>query len=222
MLYLVATPIGNAQDITLRALETLKNVEMILAEDTRKTGRLLKSFGIKKPLLSFYEYNERKRIPRIIASLKEGRDIALVSSAGIPTLSDPGYLLVKTCREQAIAFTCLPGPSSLTTALAISGIPREKFVFLGYLPRKEKERRRLLSRVDQLGFPLVFFESPYRLKATLEAVFNRCGNRMITVAREMTKKFEEVKEMTVQDALVLYGKKLPRGEFTLILDRKRP
>jgi 16S rRNA (cytidine1402-2'-O)-methyltransferase len=220
MLYLVATPIGNLEDITLRALRVLREVDFILAEDTRKTGRLLKRFGIKKKLISFYEHNERRKIPWVIAEIKKGKNIALVSNAGTPTLSDPGYKLVRECRKESLPLTSLPGPSSITNALALSSQPHEKFVFLGYIPRKENQRQKLLMKVKNWEATLVFFESPFRVIGSLEDLMAALGNRSITVAREMTKKFETVYEGNIEGALKHFRQNKPRGEFTLILDNR--
>jgi 16S rRNA (cytidine1402-2'-O)-methyltransferase len=220
MLYIVATPIGNLEDITLRALRILKEVDFILAEDTRKAGFLLNHFGIKKPLHSFYEYNELKKIPWIIEELKKGKHIALVSSAGTPTISDPGYKLLRACRKESLPLTSLPGPSSITNALALTAIPHEKFVFLGYVPRKGGERARLFGRLKSLSGALVFFESPFRVLSTLHSLRESFGNRRIAIMREMTKKFEEVLELDVEVAIRHFEKTKPKGEFTLILDNR--
>lgn len=218
MLYIVATPVGNLEDITLRALKVLGEVDFILAEDTRKTGILLKQFNIKTILHSFYEHNELKKLPWIIEELQKGKKVALVSSAGVPTISDPGYKLVRECRKQGICLTSLPGPSSVINSLVLSSLPHDKFAFFGYFPRKRSELDKILARALNCGCTAVFFESPFRLIKSLEGIREILGNRKMTIAREMTKKFEEILEFTVEEALVHFGKNKPRGEFTVIID----
>jgi len=220
MLYIVATPIGNLEDITLRAQAVLEEVDFILAEDTRKTGILLKHFGIKKKLISFYEYNETKKLSWVVEELKKGKNIALVSNAGTPTISDPGYRLIRECRKESLPLTSLPGPSSITNALALTSLPHDKFAFLGYLPRQKGARRKLLERAKALDLTLVFFESPFRLLKSLEALRDIFGNQTIAIAREMTKKFEEVRESSLEEAIQHFETSKPRGEFVLILGRK--
>ncbi len=219
MLYLVSTPIGNLEDIALRALRVLKEVDLILAEDTRKTGLLLKHFGIKNNLISFYEHNEEKRIPWIIKQLQENKDIALVSNAGTPTISDPGYKLVRACREKNIAVTCVGGTSSLIAALSLSSLPHQRFVFLGYFPRKPSERKRLIERIKDWDLTLVFFESPYRIVSSLEFLAENLGNCQVSLARELTKKFEEVIEGKIEEAIAHLKTAKIRGEFTVIVQR---
>ncbi|MCK4912288.1 MAG: 16S rRNA (cytidine(1402)-2'-O)-methyltransferase [Candidatus Omnitrophica bacterium] len=222
MLYIVATPIGNLEDITLRAVRILGEVELVLAEDTRKTGMLLKRLSIKKELISFYEHNEVKKIPSIIEKLREGKDIAIVSSAGTPTISDPGYKLIKTCREEGIPITSLPGPSSIINCLALSSISHDKFVFLGYMPRKKSAQKKLLEKTKPWGINLVFFESPYRILKSLELIKKSLGEVRLIIAREMTKKFEEVLEMEVSEAISYFSKKEPKGEFVMVIDNREP
>ncbi|MFH1771673.1 MAG: 16S rRNA (cytidine(1402)-2'-O)-methyltransferase [Candidatus Omnitrophota bacterium] len=219
MLYLIATPIGNIEDITIRALNALKQVDFVLAEDTRKASMLLKRFGIDKPLASFYEHNEPKKSPWVIDQLKKGINIALISSAGTPTISDPGFKLVRECREKSLKVVSLPGASSIINAVALSGLRRENFAFLGFMPRKPNARKKLLERFKNADFALVFFESPHRLLGTLKDIGEAMGTRKITIAREMTKKFEEVLELNVQDALEHFKQQKPKGEFTIVVDR---
>ena len=221
MLYIVATPIGNLEDITLRASRILGEVDLILAEDTRKTGVLLKRLNIKKDLVSFYEHNEIRKIPLVIEELKKGRDIALVSSAGTPTISDPGYKLIRTCREEGIPFTSLPGPNSIINCLALSSIPHDKFVFLGYMPRKRNAKKKLLEKVKEWGLALVFLESPYRVLKSLGLIKEVLGEVRVVVAREMTKKFEEVLELGVEEAIEHFSKKEPKGEFVMAVDNRK-
>lgn len=222
MLYIIATPIGNLEDITLRAVRILGEAEFILAEDTRKTGMLLKRLGLKKDLVSFYEHNEIRKIPTVVEQLKKGKTIALVSSAGTPTISDPGYRLIRACRKEGLPVTSLPGPSSLVNCLAMSSIPHDKFIFMGYMPRKASVRKKLLDRVKDKRFTLVFFESPYRILKSLKAIKDVLGDTRVTVAREMTKKFEEVFESGVAEAIDYFSKKEPRGEFVLVVDNHGP
>ena len=218
MLYIVATPIGNLEDITLRASRILGEVELILAEDTRKTGLLLQRLNIKKDLVSFYEHNEIRKIPLVIEKLKEGRDIALVSSAGTPTISDPGYKLINTCRKEGISITSLPGPSSIINCLALSSIPHDKFAFLGYMPRKASAQRKLLEKAKEWGLTLVFFESPYRVLKSLGLIKEVLGKVRVVIAREMTKKFEEVYEAEVEEVIEHFSKKEPKGEFVIAIN----
>ncbi|MDD5194587.1 MAG: 16S rRNA (cytidine(1402)-2'-O)-methyltransferase [Candidatus Omnitrophica bacterium] len=220
MLFIVATPIGNLEDITLRALRILKEVDLILAEDTRKTGMLLAHYSIKKPLSSFYEHSEVEKIPWVITQLKQGKNIALVSSAGMPTISDPGYKLIRECRHQALSVSALPGASSVITALASSSLPRENFAFLGYLPRKKGERARLFEKFREFKMPCIFFESPFRIINSLEALREALGNRNVTVARELTKKFEEVLEANISEVLEHFRKHPPKGEFVIIVGKE--
>lgn len=217
MLYLIATPIGNRQDITLRALTVLKEVDYVLAEDTRKTGLLLKCFDIDKPLVSFFEHNEQKRIPRVLADLEKGNNVALVSSAGSPTISDPGFRLVRECRRKNIPVTSLPGASSLINALVLSSLPHDKFTFLGYAPRKKSQRVKLFKQIETWECPVVFFESPFRLVSSLEKLIEAIGNRRVTIAREMTKKFEQILEDSAEEALVYFRQRKPKGEIVVII-----
>lgn len=220
MLYIVATPIGNLEDITLRAISILKEADLVLCEDTRKTGFLLKRLEIKKPLISFFEHNEVKKMPQVIEELKKGKRIALVSSAGTPTISDPGYKLIRACREENISITSIPGPSSIINALSLSSIVHEKFVFLGYLPRKAGQRQKLFEEVRSWGLTVVFFESPHRLIKSLGMIKEVLGNRKVAVLREMTKKFEEVKEAEIDEVLSHFSSKKPRGELVIIVSGK--
>jgi 16S rRNA (cytidine1402-2'-O)-methyltransferase len=218
MLYLIATPIGNLEDITLRALRVLKEVDLILAEDTRKTGILLKYFNIEKPLASFHDHNEAQKIPWVIEELKKGKNIGLVSSAGMPTVADPGYKLIKECRKQNLPLTALPGASSVVNALSLSSMPHDKFIFLGFLPRKSGERKRVLETAKNFPHAIIFLESPFRINKTLSDLAEIFGDKYISVAREMTKKFEEIRESAVTEAIEHFKKTQPKGEFVLIID----
>ncbi len=217
MLYIIATPIGNLEDITLRALCLLKEVDFILAEDTRKTALLLKHFGMEKKLYSFYDHNEAEKIPQVIKALEGGQTCALVSNAGTPTISDPGYKLIRACCEKNLPITAVPGPSSVINALSLTSLPHDKFVFLGYLPRKQSACKKLLSEVKSWNLTAVFFESPFRLLKSLESIKEVFGSRKTAVAREMTKKFEEVKEGAPDELLAYFSTRKPKGELVLII-----
>lgn len=221
-LYLVATPLGNLEDITLRALRILKQVSLVATEDTRTTGRLLKHFEISCPLVSYYEHNKLDRLERIMAALAQG-DVALVSEAGTPLLSDPGFELVQAAIAQGFEVVSIPGPSAITAALPASGLPTDRFLFLGFLPRKAGERRRLLASVSAQPVTLIFFEAPHRLRATLADMVEVLGPaRLAAVCREMTKLHEEIWRGTLAEALAEWQQREPRGEFTLIVAGAAP
>ncbi|MBU2102061.1 MAG: 16S rRNA (cytidine(1402)-2'-O)-methyltransferase [Candidatus Omnitrophota bacterium] len=222
MLYIVATPIGNLEDITLHAVRVLGEVDWVLAEDTRKTGLLLAHYRIKKPLVSFYEHNEVKKTPWVIEELKKGMAMALVSSAGTPTISDPGYKLVRACADEQLTVTALPGPSSIMNALALSVVPHDKFIFVGYLPRKRGERERLLTKIKAWDVTCIFLESPFRIRQTLVDIQTLVGARRVSLCREMTKKFEEVRTLPVDEAIAHVAAGTPKGEFTVVLERATP
>jgi len=215
-LYLVATPIGNLEDITLRALRVLGEVSLIAAEDTRRARLLLAHYGISTPVTSYFEGNRRQKMERILRQLEEG-DVALISEAGMPGLSDPGYELVRAALARGYPVTAVPGPTALVTALVLSGLPTDRFVYLGFLPRRRSQRRALLEEVAGVRWTLVAFEAPHRLLdalADLEAVL---GDRPIAVCRELTKMFEEVWRGTVSGARAHFAAQAPRGEFTLVI-----
>ena len=214
-LYVVATPIGNLEDITLRALRVLGEVGLIAAEDTRVTRKLLERHNIKTPMTSYHEHNKRSKLPRLLAALTES-DVALVSDAGTPCLSDPGQELVCAAAEAGVQVVPVPGSSAITSAVAVSGLPVDQFVYLGFLPRKRGERRRLLERVAALPQALVAFETPHRLKDALVDVMDTLGDRRIAVCRELTKLHEEVFRGAVSEALAHFA--APRGEFTLVIE----
>jgi 16S rRNA (cytidine1402-2'-O)-methyltransferase len=213
-LYIVATPIGNLEDITLRAIRVLKEVKLIAAEDTRTTRKLLTHYEIHTPLTSYHDYNRVQKIPAIISALEEG-DVALVSDAGTPGISDPGLELVQAAIDMGIPVVSLPGPSAVVTALAASGIPAEHFLFLGFLPRKKGEKHGLLESVSRLPHPIVLFEAPHRLQRTLTSLYEVLGDRHMAAVREATKLYEEVFRGTVSQCLEHFT--MPRGEFTLII-----
>lgn len=214
-LYVVATPIGNLEDVTLRALRILSEAKLIAAEDTRTTRKLLGRHGIKTPLVSFHEHNREARLPQILDTLRTG-DVALVSEAGVPTLSDPGRELVRRALETGIRVVPLPGPSALTAALSASGMPADAFTFLGFLPRRQGDRRKLLESVATSPQTVVIFEAPHRLRRALEDMLVVWGDRRITVCRELTKLYEEVFPGTISQALAYFTE--PRGEFTLVVE----
>ena len=214
-LYVVATPIGNLEDITLRSLRILKEVKLIAAEDTRTSRKLLSRYGIKTPLISFHEHNQKNQIPRILGALTTG-DVALVSDAGVPTLSDPGQELVRRALESGVPVAAAPGPSAVSAALSVSGMPANRFMFTGFLPRRQGERRELLRTLAEFPDTVVIFEAPHRLRSTLKDLLAVWGDRRITVCRELTKRFEEVFPATVSQALERFAE--PRGEFTLVVE----
>jgi 16S rRNA (cytidine1402-2'-O)-methyltransferase len=221
-LYIVATPLGNLEDITLRALRTLREVALIATEDTRTTGRLLKHFEISCPMISYYEHNKAMRQEQILAALAEG-DVALVSEAGTPLLSDPGYELVQAVIEQNFKVVAIPGPSALTTALPVSGLPTDRFLFIGFLPRKAGERRRRLIEIQAQRATLVFFEVPHRLRDALVDMIDILGaDRAIAVCREMTKLYEEIWRGTLAEARQEWMQRDPQGEFTLVVAGAAP
>jgi 16S rRNA (cytidine1402-2'-O)-methyltransferase len=217
MLYVVATPIGNLGDITLRALEVLKNVDLIAAEDTRHSGMLLKHFDIKKPLLSYHEHNEAMRTAQLVERLATGENIGLITDAGMPGLSDPGARLVRECIKRDLPFTIIPGPSSILTALVGSGFLTEKFYFGGFLPIKSGQRKRELRIAAERAETTMFLESRYRLIKTLGACREIMPDRRLCVARELTKKFEEFRRGTASELLAHYEAHQPKGEIVLLI-----
>lgn len=217
-LYLVATPIGNLEDITLRALRVLKECRLIAAEDTRRTRKLLSHYGISRPLVSYYEQNEEKRIPALLDALREGRDVALVSDAGSPGISDPGFRLVREAVDQGMPVTALPGPSAAILALSLSGLPTDRFSFFGFLPRGGSERKRLLEETARTPHTAVFFESPHRLLKTLEEMHALLGDRRAAVCRELTKRFEQVERGALSELTERARGRSLKGEFCIVLE----
>lgn len=217
-LYLCATPIGNLADITLRALEVLRRADVILAEDTRQTARLLRHYEIDRPLLSFHDHNETARIPRVMELIAQGKEVVLVSDAGSPLMADPGFRLVREVVARGLPVTALPGPSAIVPALSLSGLPPYPFLFLGFLPRRPGPRRRLLASLQDRPWTLVFFASPHRLMAELADVREAMGaERPVAVARELTKRFEEVVRGTVDQVLARFSREAPRGELVVVV-----
>jgi 16S rRNA (cytidine1402-2'-O)-methyltransferase len=219
-LYLVPTPIGNLGDITLRALEILKSVDVILAEDTRTSGVLLKHYQINKPLQSFHIFNEHKTVNKLIDRLKAGEVFALISDAGTPGISDPGFLLVREALKAGIKIDCLPGATALIPALVKSGFPTDRFVFEGFLPHK-KGRQTLLKKLAEEERTVIFYESPHRLVKALEQLNEYFGpNRQVSVSRELSKKFEETKTGSVQEVLDHFSAKEIKGEIVVVVSGK--
>jgi 16S rRNA (cytidine1402-2'-O)-methyltransferase len=217
-LYVVATPIGNLEDISLRALRVLREVKLIAAEDTRKTRHLLATYNIKTPMTSYYEHNKQTKLDYILDRLKDG-DVALVSEAGMPGISDPGYELIVATNQQGIPVFPVPGPSAVITALAISGLPADRFTYIGFLPRKASARRRLLESVADETGTIIALEAPHRLLAALEDILLTLGDRRLAACRELTKLHEEVFRGTVSESIKHFTE--PRGEFTLVIEGNR-
>ena len=219
-LYLVPTPIGNLKDITLRALEVLQSVDLIAAEDTRQSLKLLNHFNIKKTLISYHQHNEQGKSENIIDQIKEGKNIALISDAGTPGISDPGSVIVLKCIEQNIGFEVLPGATAITTALVYSGLDTTKFIFRGFLPRENKDRRPIINDLVDRSETLIFYEAPHRLLNTLEFLYENIGNRKIAMCRELTKLYEEIIRLPLIDAIEYYKVNSPRGEYVLVIEGK--
>jgi len=217
MLYLVATPIGNLGDITLRALETLRAVDLIASEDTRKTGLLLKHFEIDKPQIAFHEHNEHRAGPRIIEALQAGQSVALVTNAGTPGISDPGFTLVRDAIRAGVAVTMIPGPSALIMAVVLSGLPTHAFTFRGFPPRKGGPRRRFLAVDAESPHTLVFYESPYRLIKFLRDALDIYGDRPAAVTNDLTKMFETVERGTITELIARLDGTNLRGEYTIVI-----
>ncbi|MBW7909488.1 MAG: 16S rRNA (cytidine(1402)-2'-O)-methyltransferase [Kiritimatiellae bacterium] len=216
-LYIVGTPIGHLQDITLRALETLRDVSLILAEDTRQTRKLLERHGLHTPMRSYHKFNEAARAEEIVARLRAGEAIALVSDSGMPAVSDPGARLVATCREAGLPIAIVPGPSAVTSAIALAGMPARGFVFAGFLPHKSGARKRELADWGRQTLPVVFFESPYRLLKLLDEVEAVLGPRELFVGRELTKHFEEHLRGTPAEIRASFAKRPVKGECVVVL-----
>lgn len=217
-LFLVGTPIGNLKDITLRALDILQEVDLIAAEDTRQTQKLLNHYNIHKPVTSYYEHNKITKGPFLIAELSQGKNIALVSDAGMPGISDPGDDLVQECISQKIPLTVVPGPSAVLTALVASGLDCSGFVFAGFFPRSKKEKKRLLEELEHEKKTVIFYESPYRLQQTLAELLQTWGDRRCCVARELTKVFEEYRRGSLGELCAYYGSNPVKGEITLLIE----
>lgn len=219
-LYLCATPIGNLDDITLRVLDTLKKVDLIAAEDTRHSIKLLNHFHIKTPMTSYHEYNKVEKARYLVDQLKKGVNIALVTDAGTPGISDPGEELVRQCHEAGVELTSLPGPAACITALTISGLPTRRFCFEAFLPPDKKERQMILEELKEETRTIIVYEAPHRLERTLEELFKTLGERNITICRELTKRYEEAFRTTFSGALSFYEDHEPKGECVVIIEGK--
>jgi len=218
VLYMVGTPIGNLNDLSFRAINILKNVTLIACEDTRHTKKIMNKFNITNNLISFNKHNSFSKIPRITKELKEGKSIALVSDAGMPGICDPGENIAKAVKIKGLNVICVPGPCAALTALISSGMPSSSFIFEGFLPRKKKEREKVLSEISQNVKTTIIFESPHRLKNLLKELFEYCGgDREIEISRELTKKFEEHIGNNINDAIMFFEEKEVKGEITLVL-----
>ncbi|MGN0141073.1 MAG: 16S rRNA (cytidine(1402)-2'-O)-methyltransferase [Roseburia sp.] len=219
-LYLCATPIGNLEDITYRVLRTLKEVDLIAAEDTRNSIKLLNHFDIKTPMTSYHEYNKIEKAYQLVDRLREGKNIALITDAGTPGISDPGEELVRICYEEGIEVTSLPGPAACITALTMSGLPTRRFAFEAFLPRDKKERARVLRELVDETRTIVIYEAPHHLMTTLEELYETLGDRRIAVCRELTKRHEEKTLTTISECISYYKEQEPRGEYVLVLEGK--
>ena len=222
ILYLCATPIGNLQDMTFRVLDTLREVDLIAAEDTRNSIKLLNHFEIKTPMTSYHEFNKFEKAETLIQKLKEGQNIALITDAGTPAISDPGEVLVRRAKEEGIVVTSLPGACAAITALTLSGLPTRRFVFEGFLPSEKKERREVLAGLAKEERTVILYEAPHHLKDTLGELQDSLGDRKIVLCRELTKKFEEAVPMMISEAVEYYREKEPKGEYVLVLSGRDP
>ncbi|MCI8847294.1 MAG: 16S rRNA (cytidine(1402)-2'-O)-methyltransferase [Lachnospiraceae bacterium] len=220
MLYLCATPIGNLEDITFRVLDTLRSVDIIAAEDTRNSIKLLNHFQIKAVMTSYHEYNKVEKAHYLIGLMQEGKNVALITDAGTPVISDPGETLVKLCQQTGIRVTSLPGAAACITALTLSGLSTRRFCFEGFLPSDKKERKAVLKELAEESRTIILYEAPHHLKKTLEELGNVLGNRKITICRELTKKFETVMPLMMKEALEFYEENEPRGEYVLVIQGK--
>lgn len=221
-LYLCATPIGNLDDMTFRVLETLKAVDIIAAEDTRNSIKLLNHFDIHTPMTSYHEYNKYDKADYLIGLMKEGKNIALITDAGTPAISDPGEVLVRMCHENGVVVTSLPGPAACITALTLSGLSTRRFCFEAFLPGSDdkKARKEILEELKQESRTIIVYEAPHHLRAVLKDLYEALGNRKITICRELTKKFEDIMPTTLEEAIAHYNDNDPRGEYVLVIEGK--
>ena len=219
-LYLCATPIGNLQDMTPRVAETLRTVDVIAAEDTRNSIKLLNHFDIHTPMTSYHEYNKVEKARQLVEQLQSGRNVALITDAGTPAISDPGEVLVQMCQENGVPVTSLPGPAACITALTLSGLSTRRFCFEGFLPREKKERKEILEELKAESRTVILYEAPHHLITTLEELKEALGDRRITLCRELTKKHETVMPTTLKQALEYYEAEEPRGEYVLVVEGK--
>lgn len=220
MLYLCATPIGNLGDMTPRVQQTLESVDLIAAEDTRNSLKLLNHFGIRTVMTSYHEYNKVEKADYLVEQLREGKDVALITDAGTPAISDPGEVLVAKCQEAGIPVTSLPGPAACITALTLSGLSTRRFCFEGFLPADKKEKAEVLSELKEESRTIILYEAPHHLQRTLKELYEALGDRRITLCRELTKKFETVLPTTLQEAVLRYESEEPRGEYVLVVEGK--
>lgn len=220
MLFLVATPIGNLKDMSQRAIDTLREADIIAAEDTRNSIHLLTHFDIKTPMTSYHEYNKVEKAHTLIGKMKEGMNVALITDAGTPAISDPGETLVSMCHEEGITVTSLPGPCACINALILSGLPTRRFCFEAFLPSDKKERKEILEYLKNETRTIVMYEAPHRLKSTLKQLEESLGDRRITLCRELTKKFETILPTTISAAVKMYEEEEPRGEYVLVIEGK--
>ncbi|MDY6873462.1 MAG: 16S rRNA (cytidine(1402)-2'-O)-methyltransferase [Chloroflexota bacterium] len=221
MLYLVSTPIGNLGDISLRALEVLRSVDLIASEDTRKTSILLNHYDIHKPQKSYHAFNEKKVVPKLTELLLEGQSIAVVTSAGTPAISDPGYTMVRAAIEKDIPVTAIPGPAAVVMAVTLSGLPAHSFTYKGFPPRKSGARKRFIAEDVDSPHTQVFYESPYRIASFLEDALAVLGDRPAAVANDLTKKFESVQRGNLSELLETISQEKPRGEYTVVIEGNR-
>ena len=221
-LYLCATPIGNLDDMTFRVLETLKSVDLIAAEDTRNSIKLLNHFDIHTEMTSYHEYNKYDKAVFLIEKMQQGLDVALITDAGTPAISDPGEVLVAECQKAGITVTSLPGPAACITALTLSGLSTRRFCFEGFLPSQDdkKARKRILEDLKDESRTIIVYEAPHHLKAALDDLYETLGDRRITICRELTKKFEEARPTTIAEAISFYTDNEPRGEYVLVIEGK--
>lgn len=222
MLYLCATPIGNLEDMTFRVLETLQSVDIIAAEDTRNSIKLLNHFQIKTPMTSYHEYNKVEKAHYLIGLMQEGKNVALITDAGTPAISDPGEVLVALCQEAGIRTTSLPGAAACITALTLSGLSTRRFCFEGFLPSDKKERKAVLEELIKESRTIIIYEAPHHLRKTLRELLDILGNRKMAVCRELTKKFETVMPTTLEEAVGFHEENEPRGEYVLVIRGKSP
>lgn len=219
-LYLCATPIGNLEDITLRVLRTLEEVDLIAAEDTRNSIKLLNHFEIKTPMTSYHEYNKIEKAYQLVDKMKSGLNVALITDAGTPGISDPGEDLVRICYESGIEVTSLPGAAACITALTLSGLPTRRFAFEAFLPREKKERQAILASLEKETRTIILYEAPHHLKKTLEELFDVLGDKPLTLCRELTKRYETAFQTTLSGAISYYQENEPKGEFVLVIQGK--
>ena len=220
MLYLCGTPIGNLGDMTPRAVEALQNVDLIAAEDTRNSIKLLNHFGIRTSMTSYHEYNKIEKADYLVGQMRQGKNVALISDAGTPAISDPGEVLVQKCQEEGITVTSLPGPAACITALTLSGLSARRFCFEGFLPSDKKEKAQVLAELKEESRTIIIYEAPHHLVRTLGELQETLGDRRITLCRELTKKFETILPTTFSEALSLYEREEPRGEYVLVVEGK--